>query len=294
MKSGSAREIALRPAQKLTRDTALHCAKRGASVAHRPFAPSGSSRPTHFVLQRRRQWLSGAGRQVGQLAYKVAAVGIMDRAIFDKADERAVSVTAKLPIFDPANEPLLVVEMPIGAHERHPIVPHPVYHRHGEYTTNDVQDDQELWAVGGVDPERDECEQENEHGADDDEGEPMLGSTAAFNQEIAWAPGGRWASHPTGEDEPSLGWSHGRGHPEAVAFGGNDDREDEHVGREPDERALSVELGEGGGLTPTLDQSVQGLNPYDGAERAIAREQRAMAETATRFEAIVQRLRART
>jgi hypothetical protein len=51
----------------------------------------------------------------------------------------------------------------LAAPERHPIVPHPVYHRHGEYVTNDPQDDQERWGRGGSD------DREQDSG---DEGEP--------------------------------------------------------------------------------------------------------------------------
>jgi hypothetical protein len=87
------------------------------------------------------------------------------------------------------------------------------------------------WARGPFDDRKapDECEEEDEHGGDpNDTGEPMLGATTAMNQERAWNSGGQFASHPTCEDEPSLGWSDGRGHPQTVMPGYDDDREEQH------------------------------------------------------------------
>jgi hypothetical protein len=84
------------------------------------------------------------------------------------------------------------------------------------------------WARGPLDDRKapDECEEENEHGGDpNDEGEPMLGSTTAINQNHAWTDSG-WRSGD--EAEPSLGWSDSRGHPQTVMPGYDDDREEQH------------------------------------------------------------------
>jgi hypothetical protein len=154
----------------------------------------------------------------------------------------------------------------------------------------------------------DEAEKEDEHGGDiNDEGEAMLGSTAAMNQERAWSPGGLFCGHPTCEDEPSLGWSDSRGHPKPVPFGGLDDRE-QNADDEGEPDWFTGELEEdghflhcGGGDLPCLDQSVEGASNVMAAdgrsvdfgtpEAAIAREQFAMRNAAARFTAIVARVR---
>jgi hypothetical protein len=140
---------------------------------------------------------------------------------------------------------------------------------------------------------------EDEHdGAepDEDASDATLGATHALNQEIAWTPGGRlrWGSHPTCESEPSLGWSIERGHPEPVAFGGNDDREQD-VGDEGEADSSTGELEEdghflhcGGGDLPCLDQTVE----IGGAAHELAREQAAMRAAAKRLAVIVARVRA--
>lgn len=103
---------------------------------------------------------------------------------------------------------------------------------HGSLGSYSTVRSQTEWARGPYDERgtADEAEDENEHGGDiNDEDQPELGSTHAINQEIAWRATGFWAeTHPIGEGEPSLGWSNGRGHPESVPFGGNDDREEQH------------------------------------------------------------------
>jgi hypothetical protein len=228
-------------------------------------------------------------------------------------------------------EPETDTEPSLGAPERHPSRP-PIYRRR-LVVSRGPEDDQTEWAAGdraadGDDREESADEHEpslgsigscyeqtipqtawatgihndgegDEHdGAepDEDASDATLGATHALNQEIAWARSGAvlWGSHPCGEDEASLGWSDGRGHPMAVPFGGLDDREEQHD-REwdlaemgiADSDALSIELSEGGGATPCLDQRVE----IGGAAHEMAREQAAMRNAAARLGEVVARVR---
>jgi hypothetical protein len=231
---------------------------------------------------------------------------------------------------DEREGPDVDLEPSLGAPERHPSQP-PVFNRYGPFVSRHVNDKQTEWAAGDRGADGDDREpslgsigscygqtipqtawatgihndgEGDEHdGAepDEDASDATLGATHALNQEIAWAAGGAvlWSSHPTCEGEPSLGWSDGRGHPEPVPFGGLDDREEQHD-RESDMAewgiadgaALAIELSEGGGDLPCLDQSVEGRNVYGAAERAIADEQYAMRSAVTRLSEIVVRIRA--
>jgi hypothetical protein len=232
------------------------------------------------------------------------------------------------------------LEPSLGAPERHPSLP-PGFNRYGPFVSRHVNDKQTEWAAGdrGVDGDdrepslgsigscygqttpqtawargiHNDGEGDEHDGAepDEDASDATLGATHALNQEIAWAAGGGvlWGSHPSGEDEPSLGWSHGRGHPEPVPFGGLDDREEQHD-RESDmaewgiadNDALAIELAEGGGDLPCLDQSAEGASSVLSADRrsvdfatpeaAIAREQVAMRNAAARLREVVVRIRA--
>jgi hypothetical protein len=143
-----------------------------------------------------------------------------------------------------------------------------------------------------------------------DENDAALGATHAVNQLVAWSAAGPilWGSHPNDESEPSLGWSNEHGYPEAVPFGGNDDREhDDEREHDPaemgiaDHHALAIELSEGGGDLPCLDQSKEGVSNvisedrrsfvFAGVEGAIAAEQLAMRDAVARLSATVVRIR---
>jgi hypothetical protein len=101
----------------------------------------------------------------------------------------------------------------------------PVLGSLGSYSTVRSQAE---WARGPYDERGapDECEEDNEHGTEEDAGEPTFDSTTCMNQEHAWASGG-WMFRD--EAEPSLGWTgNGRGHPETVMGGYADDLEEQH------------------------------------------------------------------
>jgi hypothetical protein len=163
-------------------------------------------------------------------------------------------------------------EPSLGARERHPTVPHPVYHRHGEYVSNDPQDDQTRWAAGGG--ANDECEKEDEHGGDindephdevaEGDKEPSLGATTCINQNHAWRASGSGDFWGSGEGEPSLAFTNipamlPRGY-DSDREGGDDDREfdpaEDGIG-DLDGLAEQTGLGDGGGMLPCLDQSVE-------------------------------------
>ncbi|MEA3197564.1 MAG: hypothetical protein QOF32_1616 [Gammaproteobacteria bacterium] len=164
-------------------------------------------------------------------------------------------------------------EPSLAAPERHPVLP---WRGNGaRYTSRDVHDNQRLWAAGT----HDDREQENEHGGDvldephDGEGdsEPSLAATNAIDQRRAWQHNSEamWAG--SGESEPSLGWTDGRGHPETAMRGYDDDRE-----------ADPAEMG-------IADQAA--LSGANDAERAVAREQRAMRSARIRLSETVVRIR---
>jgi hypothetical protein len=76
---------------------------------------------------------------------------------------------------------------------------------------------------GDADLEEDNPLEEDDPAEDDGSGEPALGASTAVTQQHAWAAQHGWPEY--GEAEPSLGWSHGHGHPEMVLRGYDDDRE---------------------------------------------------------------------
>lgn len=110
------------------------------------------------------------------------------------------------------------LEPSLGAPERHPGLWSGAHdaHRH----------DQRQWASGG---DALDLEEENEHGADDDAGEPMLGSTEIIDHIRSWKVKG--LNLACGDGEPSLGSTNARDQTH-WAEGRNDDREEEHDGRE--------------------------------------------------------------
>jgi hypothetical protein len=182
-------------------------------------------------------------------------------------------------------------EPSLGAPERHPIIPHPIYHRYDEHSSNAAQDDQTRWAAGNCAADGDDREVEDEHGGnvldephDGDPEEPSLGATVAFNQRHAWAQSDASMWRSTGEAEPSLGWTDGQGHPHAAMRGYDDDREEQHD-QEHDPAESDI-----GGYLPCLDQSAEGRNAYDSAKRAIEHEQRAMRSACIRLRETVVRI----
>jgi hypothetical protein len=139
---------------------------------------------------------------------------------------------------------------------------------------------QTMWARGSDN----DAEGDEHDGAEpDQDGEPSHGSTSALNQNHAWRASSDFSG--SGEGEPSFGWSDmppGRGHPESAWNGYAEDREQDVTDQPHDD------CEEGGGALPCLDQTVE----IGGAAHELAREQAALAETATRLAAIVARVRA--